>query len=354
MQNTIITIKYSEIKVKSNMQKKINITTIGWWSGTYNTMYGLKTVFPPEERNLATIIAMTDSGGTTGRIRDKYWVLPPWDIRRAICALASDTAMVRELFEYRFEQEKWVIWANKIWNILLAALTDIKWSFEAWLDEACNMFWVEWKILPVTLEDIHLWVEFEDGTKIIWEKNIDISDKNDFERDYNTNQNIKDAFLVWWEWYLNPRARDTILNSDYIVIWPWDLYTSIIPNLLSKGMREALNETDAKIIYVCNIMTKKWETTTYELQDFIDSIEKYTWDILDYVFVNNWEISEDLVSIYKEKEWKKPVKLKDLEIFRDKKYKIIERDFVDESDVIRHDPIKLAETLKDLMNWWIK
>lgn len=334
--------------------QKINITTIGWGSWTFNAIYWLKKLLPPETRNLATIIAMTDSGGTTWEIRDKYWVLPPWDIRRWICALARDTWIVRKLFEYKFKWENWVIGWNKVWNILLTALWDIKWSFEAWLDEACRMFQVEWKVIPVTLEDVHLWVKFEDWTQIIWEKNIDVSETNPWEKTHNTNQNIIEAFLVWWEWKLNPRAQETIMSSDYIILGPWDFYTSIVPNLLSKWMKEALAKTPAKIIYVCNIMADKWETTTYELPDFIDNIEKYAWEVIDYVLVNNWEISEELVKKYKEEEWKRPVKVKLWMNFDWKKYKVIQRDFVDESDYVRHNPTKLAKTIKDIIDGWIK
>jgi len=333
---------------------KINITTIWGWSGTFNVLYWLKKVFSEEQRNLSAIVTMTDSGGTTWEIRDKYGVLPPGDIRWVMCALARDTGIVRKLFEYKFDWETWVIWGNKVWNILLTALNHIKWSFEAWLDEACKMFDVEWKVIPVTLEDVHLWVKFEDGTEIIWEKYIDVSSKNDFARTHNINQNVIDAFLVGWEWNLNPRAYEAIINSDYIILWPGDFYTSIVPNLLSKGMKNALSKTPAKIIYVCNIMTKKWETTTYELKDFIDNMEKYAWEVIDYVFVNNWYISDEIVEKYKREEWKKPVKLKDISLFEWKKYKIIERDFVNESDVVRHDPKKLAQTIKDLSGWWIK
>jgi len=93
---------------------KINITVIGGWSGTFNVLYWLKNTDCEMEHNLAAIIAMTDSGWTTGEIRDKYWVLPPWDIRRWIAALAEDTWCVRQFFEYKFEWEKWVIWWNKM------------------------------------------------------------------------------------------------------------------------------------------------------------------------------------------------------------------------------------------------
>ena len=335
------------------MKDSINISVIGWWSWTFNVLYWLKKVELDKEKNLAAIIAMTDSGGTTWYIRDKYWVLPPWDIRRWIAALAENTWFVRKLFEYKFDWEEWVIWWNKIGNILLTALNDITWSFEAGLDEACKMFRVKGKVIPVTLEDVHLWVRFEDGTEVIWEKNIDVSSKNSEEKTHNVDQNIVDAFLVWGEWKINPKAYDTLVSSDIIIIWPGDFYTSIVPNLLSPGMKEALAKTDATIIYVCNIMADLWETTHYELPDFIKNIEKYAWEVIDYVFVNNWHISDDLVAKYK-LEWKKPVKLKAEHNFSWKKYKIVERDFLDESDLVRHSPTKLAKTIVDIIEGWIK
>lgn len=329
--------------------KKINITVIGWGSWSFNVLYWLKKIFTEEERELAAIIAMTDSGWTTWEIRDKYWVLPPGDIRRAVAALARDTWFVRKLFEYRFTRETWVIGWNKMWNILLTALADIKWSFESWLEEACKMFDVEWQVIPVTLDDVHLWVKFEDWTEIIWEKNIDVSETNPWEKKHNTNQNIVDAFLVWWVWNLNPKAKDTILKSNIIIIWPWDFYTSIVPNLLSPGMKEALKETNAKIVYVVNIMTKKWETTTYELPDFIDNIEKYAWEVIDYLVVNSWNISDELVLKYKLEEWKKPIKMKDTYSFLNKKYKVINADLINESDVVRHDPVKLGKVIEKIV-----
>ncbi len=175
-----------------------NITVIWWGSGTFNVLYGLKQYHKDSEsetKNLAAIIAMTDSGGTTGEIRDKYGVLPPGDIRRAVAALAKDTGFVRDLFEYKFSNESGVIGWNKIGNILLTALGEIKGSFEAGLDAACKMFQVQGKVLPVTLEDVHLGVRMDDGTEVIGEKFIDVSDKNDCAT-HNLDQNVKDAFLV--------------------------------------------------------------------------------------------------------------------------------------------------------------
>ncbi len=336
-----------------NTKNKLNISVIGWGSGTFNVLYGLKNVETDFDLNLAAIIAMTDSGWTTGEIRDKYGVLPPGDIRRGIAALAEDTQFVRQLFEYKFEGETGIIGWNKLGNILLTALNDIKGSFDGGLEEAHKMFRVKGKVIPVTLDDVHLWVKFEDGTEVIWEKNIDVSETNPWEKTHNTDQNITDAFLVWWEWILNPKAYDTLVSSDIIILWPGDFYTSIVPNLLSPGMKEALAKSDAKIVYVCNIMADKWETTTYELNDFIDNIEKYAWDVIDYVLVNSGDISQDLVNKYKT-EWKKPVKCKDNMCFDSKRYKVIERDFLDESDYVRHNPTKLSKAIIDIAEGWIK
>lgn len=335
------------------IDEKVNITVIWGGSGTFNVLYGLKQLKMRENLNLAAIIAMTDSGWTTGKIRDEYGTLPPGDIRRGIAALAKDTGMVRQLFEYKFEEEGVIGW-NKIGNILLTALCDIKGSFEAWLDAACKMFDVQGQVIPVTLDDVHLGVEMDDGTRIIGEKNIDVSDTNPGEKTHNTDQNIKEAFLIGGEGTLNLRAREAIMTSDIIILGPGDFYTSIVPNLLSPWMKEALAATDAKIVYVCNIMADKGETTHYELPDFVENIEKYAGAVLDYVFVNNGHISDELVEKYKKYEGKKPVKLKEGMDFTGKHYKLVKRDFVNEKDYVRHSPIKLAKVLEELIHGWMK
>ncbi len=322
------------------------IVTIWWGAGTFNVLYGLKQ---NKLFELSAIISMCDNGGTTWAIRDKFGILPPWDIRRAIAALAKNTGMVRKLFEYKFEEEGVIGW-NKIGNILLTALHDITGSFEWAIDAISEMFDVTGKIIPVTLEDVHLWVRFADGTEVIWEKNIDISDKNPGERTHDIDGTIVDAFLVWGSWTLNPQAEEVILWADFIVMWPGDLYTSIVPNLLSPGMKEALQKSKAKMIYMCNIMTKRGETTNMEVMDFIDVIEKYAGEkLIDYVVVNNWYISDEVVEKYKSEESKKPVKIKDLSLFDGKFYKVIEADLVDVDDIVRHSPIKVSQVLETIV-----
>jgi uncharacterized cofD-like protein len=217
------------------------------------------------------------------------------------------------------------------------------------------MFDVRGRVIPVTLEDVHLWVKFEDGTVVIGEKNIDISDKNPGERSHNIDQNITEAWLEWEKWNLNPTAKKVLEEADYIIIGPGDLYTSIVPNLLSLGMREALDKSPAKIIYICNAMTKRGETTNMEVIDFIDTIERYIDPgKLDYVIVNSGIISDEIVAKYKLEENKKPLNIKDQSIFIGKSYTVLERDIVNDEDYVRHHPMKLAHILEEIVEGWVR
>lgn len=120
-------------------------------------------------------------------------------------------------------------------------------------------------------------------------------------------------------------------------------------------MREALNQSSAKIIYICNAMTKRGETTNMEVIDFIDTIERYIDPgKLDYVIVNDGNISDEIVAKYKTEENKKPLKIKDRSIFVHKEYKVIERNIVNDDDYVRHHPMKLAHILEEIVEGWIK
>lgn len=325
------------------MQQKINITTIWGWTWTLNVLTWLKN---NPNFNLAAVVSMSDSWWSTGVLRDEFGVLPPWDIRRAILALSNESILLRKLFEYRFEKKSSVS-GHTVWNLLLTAMADITWNFEDWLDEVCKMFRVQWKVIPVTLEKSDLWVILENWEKIIWETNID-------RPLHDWNIVIKEAFLTP-KVSINPKAREVLENSDIIILWPGDLYTSIVPNLLVDWVSEAIKNSNSKIVYFCNIMTKFWETTDFEVIDFVDVIEKYLWEnIIDYVIVNNWYISDEMVQKYKKEENKKPVKIKNLKDFVGKNYKVIERDLLNEKDFVRHSPKKISQVIEDIVNWWIK
>jgi len=319
-----------------------NITTIGGGTGTFNVLSGLGK---NRHLNLAAIVTVADSGGSTGELRDEFGILPPGDVRRAIVALSEDTEVVRRLFEYRFKEGRSIA-GHTVGNLLLTALSDITGDFERGIEELSEMFNVHGKVIPVTLDNVHLGVTLENGDRIVGETDIDIPK-------HDANIPIKDAFLLGGG-CLNPRAKEAIENSDYVIIGPGDLYTSLIPNLLCQGMVESLRTTDAKIIYVCNVMTKHGETDGFVVEDFVRVIEHYIGEgRIDFVLVNNGELRSDLLKKY-EAEGKAPVRLRDRTILLEKGIKVVERDFTSATDYIRHDPRKLARTVEDFASGWIK
>ena len=321
---------------------KTNITTIGGGTGTFNVLSGLSR---KSDLNLAAIVTAADSGGSTGELRDEFGILPPGDVRRAIVALAEDTEVVRRLFEYRFKEGKRIA-GHTVGNLLLTALSDIMGDFERGIEELSDMFDVHGKVIPVTLDNVHLGVTLENGEQIVGETDIDIPK-------HDANIPIRDAFLLGGG-RLNPRAREAIENSDYVIVGPGDLYTSIVPNLLCQGMVDALRGSDAKIVYVCNIMTKHGETDGFCLEDFVRVLEQHVGeDCLDYVLVNNGELRGDLLGKY-QLEGKAPVRLKRRETLIERGIKIVERDFTSDTDYIRHDPRKLARAVEDFASGWIR
>lgn len=327
-----------------NTTKQINITTIGWWNGSYSL---LSSIRDRDDYNISAIISVSDNWGSSWVLREEFNMLSPWDVRRWIMALSREHEIVKQLFNYRYSKDSSVWWHN-LWNLLITAMVNITWSFDKWLKQICKMFKVKGRVIPVTLEFSHLCVELENWEIIVWETNIDIP-KHDI------NLKIKRAFLQP-EVKTNQKAIKAIEKSDIIIISFWDLYTSIIPNLLTKGLKEAIvKNKKAKVVYFCNLMTKWWETTHFELIDFINTIEKYLWEnILDYVVVNNWLISEKIVEKYKNLESKKPIKVKNIKDFKNKSYKIIETDLLHENTYVRHSYDKVAWVIDKIIKKEIK
>ncbi len=318
---------------------KINVVTIGWWNWSY---WILSSIRDNEDYNISAIISMSDSWWSTGILREEFNMLPPGDVRRAIMALSREHEVVKQLFDYRYEKGCSVWWHN-LWNLIITAMSQITWSFDKWLKQVAKMFKVKWRVIPVTLELSNLNVELVNGSIVEWETNIDL--KLD-----EKSSPIKRAYLTP-EVNSNPKAVDAIEKADFIILAFWDLYTSVIPNLLVKGIKEAISKNKkAKVIYFCNLMTKPWETTDFEAIDFIDTIELYLWTgIIDYFVVNNWYISEKLAEKYKNLEKKKPVKVKNNDAFERKNYKVIEADLLHENTFVRHSYDKIAKVIKEII-----
>lgn len=318
---------------------KINVVTIGWWNWSY---WLLSSIRDNDDYNISAIISMSDSWGSTGILREEFNMLPPGDVRRAIMALSREHEVVKQLFDYRYEKGC-SVWGHNLWNLIITAMSQITWNFDKWLKQVAKMFKVKWRVIPVTLELSHLNVELVDGSIVEWETNIDL------KLDENSSP-IKRAYLTP-DVNANSKAIEAINKADVIILSFWDLYTSVIPNLLVKGIKEAINKNKkAKVIYFCNLMTKPWETTDFEAIDFIGTIELYLWEnVINYFVVNNWYISEKLAEKYKNLEKKKPVKVKSNDAFEWKHYKVIEADLLHENTFVRHSYDKIAKVIKEII-----
>lgn len=321
--------------------KKINITTIWGGKWSYSMLSSLKW---NKDYNLSAIISMSDSGGSTGVLMKEFNTPPVWDVRRWIMALSSEHEYFKQLFDYRFPKDS-SVWGHSMGNLILTAMADIVGDYDKWLKQTSKMFKVKGRVLPVTLEKHDLCVELEDGQNIYWETNID-------EPKHDPNLKIINTYLKPQP-IANPKALKAIEKSNLIILNFWDLYTSLLPNLLVDWIVQAIKKNkDAKVVYFCNLMTKKWETHNFEVIDFIDTVEKYLWEwVIDYVVVNDWYISDEMSEKYKKLENKKPIKLRYPKTIKEKKYTVLERDLLHENAFIRHSFEKIGKVVEEIL--WI-
>jgi uncharacterized cofD-like protein len=259
------------------------VTVIGGGTGTFIVLSGLKK-YPV---NLGVIVSMMDSGGSTGRLRDQLGVLPPGDLRQCLVALSDAPLLWRKLFLYRFEGGD--LKGHNFGNIFLSALEKVSSNYSEVIDTVSYVLKIKGEVIPVTSEKTHLCVEYENGKVVRGEGNIDENAKE--------TSRIKRAFLDP-EVKPNHMAIDQINNSDYIIIGPGDLYTSIIPVLLVDGIKKAISRSKAKVVYILNLMTKSGQTSEYKASDHVEDLKKYLGKEPDYIVVNNGKIPQDILKWY--------------------------------------------------------
>lgn len=316
--------------------KSKKIVVIGGGTGVFTVLTGLK----PCLDDLTAIVTMADDGGSTGILREEFGILPPGDIRRALLALSSSNdKMLAQLFSYRFKQG-FGLTGHTFGNLLITVLERITNDFEKAVDEAGKILSVKGKVIPVTLGNARLVAVLENGQKIIGETNIDIPKHDGHIKIKNVS--LKPAVKI------SPNAVKAIMKADIVIIGPGDLYTSIIPNLLVGGMKEALKKTKAKIVYISNVMTKFGETNDFKATDFIKIISDHLGkDVLDYAVVNNKKPSlKKLASYVKERS---DFVVPDMDNKKTGKVSIIKTDLLRSGKFIRHDPKKLCGLIKMLI-----
>jgi uncharacterized cofD-like protein len=310
---------------KSGMHE--SIVLVGGGGGVFRIARYLKN----NRDNITTIQTMFDHGGHSGELRDEHGVLPPGDIRQAILALADEKIAheLRALLAYRFKRSNGAsLDGATVGNIILTALADITGSMPAAIDVLCTWFRVKGKVLPVSLADAELCVRLSDGTILKGEGKIDT-------RPIGDARSVSDAYLEPMA-NIYTEAYKALVSADKIVFCPGDLYTSILPNTMVAGFKEAIAETNAQLILVVNIMTKKAETHNYPASMFAEKIlGKIGREKFDVVIVNDGAIEPEILLRY-ELEMSFPVKF-DREKLKTLAESVVPVNVADQSGrIIRH------------------
>lgn len=308
------------------------VVVIGGGTGLSTMLRGLKLY----TNNITAIVTVGDDGGGSGKLRADLGMLPPGDIRNCILALADTEPIMEDLLQYRFKEGS--LKGQNFGNLFLAAMAGISDNFEDAVQKMSSVLAVTGKVLPVTLDDMKLIADLENGSVVEGESIIP-------EEVIKQKSKIKQLRI-------NPERAKPLMDAlvaikeaDAIVMGPGSLYTSIIPNLLVEDIVEGINKSDAIKIYISNVMTQPGETDDFAVSDHIKTLMKYSGkNSVQYVIANNGTIPPDIEERYLS-QGSKLVKL-DYENIEDLNVKVVETDLVKiTKGYVKHDAEHLAQVL---------
>ena len=315
------------------MQQGPNIVVIGGGTGLSVLLRGLKEY----SSNITAIVSVGDDGGSSGRIREEFGMVPVGDVRNCIVALSDREELMEQIFDYRFKQGEGLD-GHSLGNLLLVAMTHLTGSFHDAVSDINEVLQIRGKVLPVTDEPITLKAILDDNREIIGESCVSQADRPIMRLTIEP-ENVQPL----------QEALDAIKEADAIVLGPGSLFTSIIPNLLVDGIVDAILQSKAMKLYVCNVMTQAGETDSYSAEDHLRVLlEHGSKGIVDYIVVNNHSASSaDVLQRYAD-EGAVPVAYNKAEL-EALKVKVIEADLLNEQHVLRHDSGRLAACIMDLI-----
>ena len=229
--------------------------------------------------NITAIVTVADDGGSSGRLRKEMDVLPPGDFRNCIVALSDAEKTVTDLFQYRFSKGQGLE-GHSFGNLFIVAMMQVTGSFDAALREAGKVLAVRGSLVPATMENIRLMAKLTDGTLIAGESQIS-----------KPSVPIENVYIEPSNPQVHPEAQAAILDADAVVLGPGSLFTSVLPNLMVPGIKEAIYKSNAIKIYICNVATQVGETDGYSAADHIIALQDHTYDeIIDFALVNSTNI----------------------------------------------------------------
>jgi uncharacterized cofD-like protein len=324
----------------SQNSRGLNVVAIGGGNGLSTLLCGLKRFVksgatePVWLENLAAIVAVSDDGGSSGRLRDELQMLPPGDIRNCMVALSEDERLLSKLFRHRFRGGG-DLGGHSFGNLFLAALTEITGDFAEAVKLSSEILASKGHIYPATVADVHLAAELNDGSIVRGETKVG-KVGNLIKRLYLEPENCRPL----------PEALASIHDADVITIGPGSLFTSLLPPLLVEDVAQAIGESPATKIFICNLMTQPGETDGLSSRKHLEIVREYAPQIdFDYVVVNNRPITEEQQSRYAEEGARQigvhgsisPATIEGAEV--------VYGNLLDEGEMVRHHIEKLAQVV---------
>ncbi len=324
----------------SNDSQGLKFVAIGGGNGLSTLLSGLKRFVhnefePVRLDNLAAIVAVSDDGGSSGRLRDELQMLPPGDIRNCMVALSEDSLMLSKLFRHRFSGDG-ELGGHSFGNLFLAALTEITGDFTEAVKLSSEILASKGHIYPATDTDVRLAAELKDGTIIRGETNIGKVGGG----------TIKRLFLEPETCQPLPEALAAIYEADVITVGPGSLFTSLLPPILVEGVAEAIAESNAVKMFICNLMTQPGETDGFTSHQHLEIVREYAPQIdFDYLIVNNRPVSEKQAKIYASEGARQIGVHGSITPETVEGAEIVCGNLLDEGEKVRHQPEKLAQVV---------
>ncbi len=323
----------------------MKVVAIGGGTGLSAVLRGLKAhvadsgrpaQLEPAISRLTAVVTVTDEGGSSGRLRRDFRILPPGDIRNCLVALAEDETLFAQLFNYRFPGGQGLR-GHSFGNLFLAALTHLTRDFAKAVRVSSEVLAIRGEIFPSTLADVRLRAELTDGRSVHGESRIT-----------KTRVPIRRLFIVPGRCRPLPETLEAIEEADLITLGPGSLYTSLIPNLLVHGIPEQIARSKARKVYIANLMTQPRETLRYTASDHVRALQEHAGGkLFDQIILNTRPLSPGLRKRYAAQR-AEPV-ANDLEEARELGVQPVLADvLVEEGHVARHDSCRLAQLLLSL------
>lgn len=310
-----------------------NVVAIGGGTGLSTLLRGMKE----RTNRITAVVAVTDDGGSSGRLIDDKKMLPPGDIRNCLVALADADKQMADLFQHRFEGASGTLSGHSTGNLLIAAMVDIAGDFDKAVREVGRVLAIRGRVIPATLDTVHLRATMKDGSSIEGESRI-----------ADSKIGVERIHLEPWDCKPVTDALTAVREADVIVIGPGSIFTSVIPPLLVPGLAQAIAESAALKVYVCNVMTQPGESDSFTAADHVKAIEENVGRrVFDYVLVNKGEPTDVLLERYHEVG--QDVVLPDVDRIKAMGYKPVTRKLISETDVVRHDPHRVADGIMELL-----